>query len=626
MKQYLLTLFLMLGLYINAQTIDTTWLAANYAKREVMIPMRDGVKLFTTIYAPKDKAEKYPILMMRTPYSVAPYGENKFSPRLYTTHWKQYIQNKYILVMQDVRGRYMSEGVFEDVRPFNENKKKKTDIDEASDSYDSFDWLIKNVADNNGNIGVFGISYPGFYSTMAALSNHPALKAVSPQAPVTDWFMGDDFHHNGAFALNDGFGFYYSFGKTRVKPTTAHEKTFDFPEKDNYNFHLKQGALKNYAKYMGDSVPFWKDLMSHPNYDTWWKSRDARRVCKNIKPAMLVVGGTFDAEDCFGAWNLYKAIEKQNPATDNKLVMGPWFHGGWHRGDGAHLGNVRFGSKTSPFYQTELEFVFFEQHLRNKPNTKKIAEASVFFSGENNWKFFESWPPKNTENTLIYLREKHQLSFDKPTAPASSSKYISDPEKPVPYTEDVHLQRTREYMSDDQRFAARRPDVLVFETPLLDTDLTLAGPVIADLKVQLSTSDADFIVKIIDVFPDNFKYDTSYCCKGVKNETEMAGYQMLVRGEIMRGKFRKSFENPEAFTPGTVETVKFELPDVAHTFKKGHKLMIQIQSTWFPLFDRNPQQFMNIYTCTDNDFVPCTINILHQANAASSISLPILKK
>jgi hypothetical protein len=376
---------------------------------------------------------------------------------------------------------------------------------------------------------------------------------------------------------------------------------------------------------MGDSVPFWKDLMNHPNYDPWWKSRDARRACKNIKPAMLVVGGTFDAEDCFGAWNLYKAIEKQNPTTDNKLVMGPWFHGGWHRSDGAHLGNVRFGSKTSPFYQSEIEFSFFEQHLRNAPNTKKIAEATVFFSGENKWKFFDSWPPKNTENTLIYLQEKHQLTFTAPTTDSSSSKYTSDPEKPVPYTEDVHLQRTREYMSDDQRFAARRPDVLVFETPVLTADISLAGSVIADLKVQLSTTDADFIVKIIDVFPDNFKYDSAYCCKGVKNETEMAGYQMLVRGEIMRGKFRKSFENPEAFVPGAIETVKFELPDVAHTFQKGHKLMIQIQSSWFPLFDRNPQQFVNIYTCTDNDFVPCTINILHQQNAASSISLPILK-
>lgn len=625
MKQSFLTLFLMFGICISAQTIDTTWLSANYTKREVMIPMRDGARLFTTIYSPKDKAEKHPILMMRTPYSVAPYGENKFSPRLYTTHWKQYIQNKYILVMQDVRGRYMSEGVFEDVRPFKENK-TKTEIDEASDSYDSFDWLIKNVAGNNGNIGVFGISYPGFYSTMAALSNHPALKAVSPQAPVTDWFMGDDFHHNGAFALNDGFSFYYAFGKTRIKPTIAHEKAFEFPEKDSYNFHLKQGALKNYVKYMGDSVPFWKDLMSHPNYDAWWKARDARRACKNIKPAMLVVGGTFDAEDCFGAWNLYKAIEKQNPETENKIVMGPWFHGGWHRGDGANLGNVRFGSKTSPFFQSELEFAFFEKNLRNKNDTKNIAEATVFFSGENKWKYFDSWPPKNTENTLLYLREKQQLSFDKPTSSSSSSKYTSDPEKPVPYTEDVHLQRTREYMSDDQRFAARRPDVLVFETPILNSDITLAGPVIADLKVQLTTTDADFIVKIIDVFPDNFKYDSTYCCKGVKNEIEMAGYQMLVRGEIMRGRFRKNFENPEAFIPGTLETVKFELPDIAHTFQKGHKLMIQIQSSWFPLFDRNPQQFVNIYTCTDNDFVPCTINVFHQVNAASSISLPVLKK
>ena len=623
MPKLYLALFLALAIDLGAQTIDTTWLAKNYTKQEIMIPARDGKKLFTTIYAPKDNSEKHPFLMVRTPYSVAPYGKNKFSPRLYATHWVNYIKENYIIVMQDVRGKYMSEGEFIDVRPFIENKKSKTDIDEASDTYDAIDWLVKNVPGNNGNVGVFGISYPGFYSTMAALSNHPALKAVSPQAPVTDWFMGDDFHHNGAFALGDGFNFYYIFGKPRPKPTTENAKGFDFPGKDNYSFYLKQGAIKNFGKYM-DSIQFWNDLMNHPNYDDWWKARDARRACKNIKPAMLVVGGTFDAEDCYGAWNLYKAIEKQSPKTNNRLVMGPWFHGGWHRGDGANLGNIRFGSKTSPYYQENLEVPFFNYYLKGKGDASKIAEATIFFSGENSWKTFESWPPKNAERKILYLNARQQLSFEKPAADNSFSKYTSNPDKPVPYTGDVHLSRTREYMSDDQRFAARRPDVLVFETEALDNDITLAGTVIADLKVSLSTTDADFVVKIIDVFPDDFSYDST-CCKGVKNEAEMAGYQMLVRGEIMRGKFRNSFEKPEAFVAGKTETVKFELPDVAHTFKKGHKLMVQVQSSWFPLFDRNPQQFLDIYKCDDKDFIPSDIKVFHQADAASAIILPVLK-
>ncbi|MCC6370852.1 MAG: CocE/NonD family hydrolase [Bacteroidia bacterium] len=624
MKRFFTLLSLFIVVKATSQTGDTTFMAAHYSKKEEMIKMRDGVKLYTAIYIPKDKSEKHPILMMRTPYSAGAYGANKFSPSVYSTHWFNYVKENYIIVLQDVRGKYMSEGEFEDVRPFIENKKKKSQIDEASDTYDAIDWLVKNVPDNNGKVGVFGISYPGFYSTMAALSGHPALKAVSPQAPVTDWFIGDDFHHNGAFALADGFSFYSGFGKPRPRPTTQSAEGYQFPEKDNYNFYLKRGALKNFAKYL-DSVRFWNDLMTHPNYDEWWKSRDARRACKNVAPAMLVVGGTFDAEDCFGAWNLYKAIEKQSPQTNNKLVMGPWFHGGWSRGDGANLGNVRFGSKTAKYYQENLEIPFFNYYLKGKGSADNIAEATVFFSGENSWKKFESWPPKNITNKTLYFKEKGRLGFEEPNETNSASVYTSDPLRPVPYTGDVHLHRTREYMSDDQRFAARRPDVLVFETSALDKDLRLAGPVIANLMVNLSSTDADFVVKLIDVFPDNFSYDTSICCKGMKREVEMAGYQMLVRGEIMRGRYRNSFEKPEAFWPGKTETVKFELPDVAHTFKQGHKLMIQVQSSWFPLFDRNPQKFVDIYSCDDTDFVPCEIKVLHQKKAASSIILPVLE-
>nr|MBA3663461.1 CocE/NonD family hydrolase [Bacteroidota bacterium] len=438
MKHLFLLLFTASFIFSNAQNADSAWVCNNYNKKEVLITMRDGKKLFTSIYTPKEKSEKHPILAIRTPYSVAPYGK-EYSSRLYSSHWMHYVKENYIIVMQDVRGRFMSEGEYMDVRPFNENKKGKKDIDEASDTYDAVDWLVKNVENNNGNVGFFGISYPGFYSTMAALSNHPAIKAVSPQAPVTEWFLGDDFHHNGAFALMDGFHFYYGFGVPRPKPVTSHWRDFAFPGKDNYDFYLKQGALKNYTKLMGDSIKFWNEMMDHPNYDDFWKARDARRACKNVKPAMLIVGGTFDAEDCYGAWNLYKAIEKQSPATNNKLVMGPWFHGGWSRGNGSYLGNVRFGSKTAEYFQNEIELPFFNYYLKGKGTGNNLPEASVFFTGENNWKKLESWPPPKMDQRLLYLGAKQTLSFDKPSVASSFSKYTSDPNKPVPYTEDVHM-------------------------------------------------------------------------------------------------------------------------------------------------------------------------------------------
>lgn len=620
---------------VTAQNADSLWLREHYYKKEVMIPMRDGVKLFTALYIPKDSSEKHPVLFNRTPYSCAPYGENVFSPRLYYTYWLNYLKEGYIIAIQDVRGRWMSEGDFVDVRPFNADKKNK-EIDEASDTYDAVDWMINNIPANNKRVGVFGISYPGFYSTMAALSNHPAIKAVSPQAPVTEWFLGDDFHHNGAFMLMDGFSFYSGFGKPRPKPTTVGSPGYEIPSQDNYDFYLRTGALKNFSKIMGDSIAFWNDLMSHPNYDAWWKARNTRNFVTNVKPAMLVVGGLFDAEDCYGAWNLYKAIEEKSKNTDNRLVMGPWFHGGWGgRGDGSYLGNVRFGSKTSEFYQQNIEMPFFNFYLKLKGTVSEITEANIFFTGSNEWKMLKQWPPQNTENKNIYLKQNGLLSFenaankikpeDRNKRPESFTEYISDPAHPVPYTEDVHLGRTREYMSDDQRFASRRPDVLTFTTDVLTEDVTLAGPLVADLKVSISTTDADFVVKLIDVFPDDFKYDEKEFGKGNGQTYPMGGYQMLVRGEIMRGRFRNSFEKPEAFEPDKITTVKYTLPDVAHMFKKGHKIMVQIQSSWFPLADRNPQKFVDIYHCSDSDFQKAAIRIYHDVQNQSKIILPVLK-
>lgn len=625
LRKLLLSPFLFLSLYIFAQNEqDSAWIMENYIKTETMIPMRDGVRLFTSIYSPKDKSEKHPILMTRTPYSCAPYGKD-FSTRLWERHWRYYCRENYIIVTQDVRGRWMSEGEFEDVRPFNKNKKNNTDIDEASDTYDAIDWLVKNLPDNNGNVGVFGISYPGFYSTMAAASGHPALKAVSPQAPVTEWFLGDDFHHNGAFFQMDGFRFYSSFGKPRPKPTTVGSPGFTFPTWDSYQFYLESGTLKNLAKLMGDSIKFWHEMYKHPNYDDWWKARDARTAMYNIKPAMLVVGGLFDAEDCYGAWNLYKSIEKQNPNTSNKIVMGPWSHGQWARSDGRFLGNVRFNANTSIWYQNNIEIPFFNYYLKNKGNDPKLSEATIFFSGANEWKFLNQWPPAGMNSRQIYLEANSSLSWNKPTTKNNFSEYISDPFKPVPYTEDVHFNRTTAYMTDDQRFASRRPDVLTYQTGILSEDLTLAGPVIADLLVSITGTDADFVVKLIDVFPDKFSYPNSIAEQGYTGSYPMGGYQMLVRGEIMRGKFRNSFETPVPFTPNKIEKIKFELPDVAHTFKKGHRLMIQIQSSWFPLADRNPQKFVNIYEADISDFQKATIRIHHDAANSSSIWLPVLK-
>lgn len=634
MKKSFLLLFVFLFNMGFSQTIDENWLKENYTKKEHKVEMRDGVKLFTTVYAPNNSKEKNPILMVRSPYSCAPYGDDKFSPRLWYSYLKNYVKENYIIVVQDVRGRWMSEGEFVDVRPFIENKKTKKDVDEASDTYDAIDWLVKNVPNNNGNVGVFGISYPGFYSTMAALSNHPALKAVSPQAPVTEWFLGDDFHHNGAFMVMDAFNFYSGFGQPRPQPTTVGRKGFNFPIDDNYKFYLETGPLKNFSKLIGDSVKFWHELMEHPNYDDWWKARDARRACKNIKPAMLVVGGLFDAEDCYGAWNLYKSIEQNCKTTNNKLVMGPWSHGAWSIDGLGFLGNIRFGSNTTGFYQQTIELPFFNYYLKNKGNADQIAEASIFMTGANEWKRFDAWPPKDVANIAIYLQDKSKLSFAFPETNSSFTQYTSDPAKPVPYTgEDPHKRRTNEYMTDDQRFAAQRTDVLVFETEILKNDLTLAGVLTANLKVAISTTDADFVVKIIDVFPSKFTYDSTYCCDwliGLPKKLEkepylMDNYQMLVRGEIMRGKFRNSFEKPEPFKPGEITTVKFDLPDVAHTFKAGHKLMIQIQSSWFPIADRNPQQFVDIYHCDEKDFVKSDIKVYHDKTNASSIVLPVLK-
>jgi len=527
----------------------------------------------------------------------------------------------------------MSEGEFVDIRPFNPDKKTNKDIDEASDAYDAIDWLLKNIPHNNGKVGVFGISYPGFFSTMAAASNHPALVAVSPQAPVTNWFIGDDFHHNGAFFILDAFSFYPAlgggFGLPHPRPVAVAPKTIDPPVHDNYKFYLETGTLPAFAKLAGDSVRFWKDLYSHPNYDEWWKARDARNATKSLKPAMLWVGGLFDAEDNWGAWNSYKAAEANNPGKEfNKLIMGPWYHVQWANNDGTHMGNIDFGSNTSLWYQQNMEIPFFNYFLKGIGGVSKIAEANIFITGNNEWRQFDQWPPAGKEDKLLFLREAGKLEWEKPIPITGFSDYISDPAKPVPYTEDVHFGRTREYMTDDQRFAERRPDVLAFKTSILTEDITVTGVVTADLVTSISTTDADFVVKLIDVFPDNLSYNSPdiYSDKDPVKVYPMGGCEMLVHGEVFRGRYRKSFETPEPFVPGKIEHVKFSVGDVAHTFKKGHRIMVQIQSSWFPLVDRNPQKFVNIYEAGKESFQKATITIYHNEKNPSSILLPVLKK
>lgn len=619
-KNFLFFLFCLPVLTGFAQNaVDSAFIRDNFTKREVLIPMRDGVRLFTAIYTPKDAARAYPVLLNRTPYSCSPYGENAYKTVFQNMHLAR---AGYIFVFQDVRGRYMSEGNFVDVRPFNPAKKTPQEIDEASDTYDTVDWLLKNATGNNGRVGVYGISYPGFYATMTILANHPAIKAVSPQAPVTDWFIGDDFHHNGAFMLMDAFAFYSGFGKVRPKPTTEHAEAFkDWKTPDNYDFYLRAGALRNFTERLGmKNIPFWNDLMAHPDYDKWWQDRNPRPHLKDVRPAVMTVGGLFDAEDCFGAWRVYEAAEKQNkPEVSNRIVMGPWSHGGWARSTGERLGNVTFGQKTTEYYQKEVEMPFFEYYLKDNGKLD-LPDALIFESGSNRWTRYEAWPPKNARPTRFFFQPGGKLSDKSPGNTRQVSgydEYVCDPAKPAPYTENVHLKRTNEYMTDDQRFAARRTDVLVYQTPVLQEEITVTGTITADLWVSTTGSDADFVVKLIDVFPDTLK--------GSENGVPLGGYQMLVRGEIMRGRYRNSFEKPEAFKPGEVTQVKFDLPDVAHTFKTGHKLMIQVQSSWFPLADRNPQQFINIYQAKDEDFIKATHRVWHTVQYPSSVVLPVLK-
>ncbi|NOR26958.1 MAG: CocE/NonD family hydrolase [Lutibacter sp.] len=604
----------------------------NYDKIETTITMRDGVKLFTTVYSPKDKSKTHPILLQRTPYSVRPYGADKFRKNIGPN--KHLMKEGNIIVYQDVRGRWMSEGTFDNMRAYIPNKKDSTYVDESSDTYDTIDWLVKNVENNNGNVGTWGISYPGFYSTYSTIDAHPALKAASPQACIGDFFF-DDFHHNGAYLLSY-FRITPLFGTPKDTPTdTAWYKMPKLNTKDQYQFFLDAGPLSNLNKYyqnerldnpnleLNDKSDdfFWEELKEHPNYDEVWQSKGIIQHLKKINShvATMVVGGWFDAEDLYGPLETYKTIEKYNKENYNTLVFGPWSHGQWASSKAKNaVGNYYFGDSISLFYQENTETKFFNHFLKGKGDENSgLPEAYVYDTGKKEWKTYDTWPPKNSKKKHFYLSDNQKLTSSEEKE--IGVQFISNIKKPVPYSEDIKMVFTpRKYMTDDQRFSARRSDVLVYETEILNKDLTLAGDILAKLQVATTGTAADWIVKVIDVHPTDPEENND----NIQGHLKMSNYHLLVRSEVMRGKFRNSFTYPEPFIPNKKTEVAIKLQDVFHTFKKGHKLQVQVQSTWFPLIDLNPQTYVdNIFKATEEDFKTQT----HTVFTSSSIEFSVLK-
>ncbi len=583
---------------------DPTYLRTHYQKREVMIPMRDGVKLFTAIYAPREPGRAAPILLTRTPYSAAPYGPAGY-PR-FMGPGPGFAAGRWVFVTQDVRGRYHSEGQFVHMTPHRAVKRGPGDVDESTDTYDTIDWLVKNVPDNNGRVGLWGISYGGFFAAAGAIEAHPALKAVSPQAPQTDWFLGDDTHHNGAFFLTSTFNFMAACGRKGTGTSMSCGQPFDFGTTDGYQFFLNLGPLANAeTKYFKGEVPGWTEMMEHGTYDSLWQSRNILRHVKNITPAVLTVGGLYDANNYYGALRLFEAIERQSPATDNAIVIGPWYHGQWARDPGAAVGQLTFGANTSEHYQNNILRPFFEAHLQGA-GPAKHPKAYVFETGTNRWRTFDTWPPKEAASRSIYLGAGKTLSFEapRPTAGEPFEEWVTDPSKPVSFVPGLSTDMDPDYMAQDQRFGDGRPDVVTYRGNVLTEDLTVSGPVSPTLFVSSTGTDGDWVVKLIDVHPD--------------------GFQELVRGDVVRAKFRKSFEHPEPLVPGQVTQLDFVMPDVLHTFRRGHRLLVQVQGSWFPLVDRNPQAFVDIYRAKESDFQKASQRVYRTPTESSRIIVNVL--
>jgi len=594
---------------------------AGYTKYEFRVPMRDGAKLFTAVYVPKDAspARTYPFLIERTPYSVGPYGADNYPKRLGPA--PSFTADGFIFVYQDVRGRYQSDGTFIEMTPHKEAKKSPKDVDESTDTYDTIDWLLKNVPNNNGKAGIYGISYPGFYAAAGMPDTHPALKACSPQAPVTDLYMGDDAYHNGAFMLEANFGFYTFF-----KPRAGLEypprdwENFDYGTNDGYDFYLAMGPIGEAEKrYLKDGNFYWDDQVQHPNYDEFWKTRDISAHMKNVHCAVMTVGGLFDAEDLQGPFKIFHSVAAMSPNTPDHLVEGPWVHGGWARSRGDHLGAVNFAADNSSYFNDHVLLPFFQQYLKDQRDAK-LPTALVFETGTNVWRRYDSWPPKNTQAKTLYFHEGGRLAFDPGKEKSGFDEYVSDPNHPIPFVETQSTGVPQTYMDADQRFASKRSDVQVYQTGPLEEDLTVAGSVSPRLWVSSSGTDSDFVVKLIDVYPMDYPDPDPN-----PREVHMGGYQQLVRGEPFRAKFRNSFEKPEALEPNKPTAINFDLPSINHTFRRGHRIMVQIQSTWFPLVDRNPQRFENIPDARREDFQKATQRIYRGGEHASAVVLPVMK-
>ena len=588
-----------------------------YDKTEDMVTMRDGVKLYTIVYTPKDRSRTYPILLFRTPYSIGPYELSEYRNPLGPT--TEFDREGYIFAFQDVRGQFRSEGEFEVIRPLASEPKGPMDTDESTDNYDAIEWLLANVENHNGRVGQWGISYAGWQTLMGMIDRHPALVASSPQASPSDMFIGDDWHHNGAFRIMYAFSWLSGNARRRDAPTDTRGDRFNYGTSSGYDFFLEAGSAANINDlYFHDEVPAWNDFMEHPNYDDYWQRQNALRFLDGIDHPILNVAGWFDTEDFYGPMSIYRTIEAENPGIENTLVVGPWLHGGWRRMDGNFLGCIDFATKTSHYFQQAIQFPFFEHHLKGADGWD-AQEAVVFLTGENEWKSYDVWPPSNIESTRIYLGPNGTLSFGSPTgsevAPVDS--YISDPGAPVPFSAEERTTLGHLWKVEDQRFASSRSDVLVYRSEPLEEDLTIAGSILAEIFVSTSGTDSDWIVKLIDEYPVNAE-PSEYC------DVPMGGFQMHLAGEIMRGRFRNSFEDPEAMVPGQITEIDIDLRDRFHTFKAGHRIMVQIQSSWFPAYDRNPQTFVDTYHAAAGDYQVATQSVYRSVEYPSHLVLGVL--
>ncbi len=589
--------------------------AASYVKQETYITMRDGVRLFTSIYTPKDQSQRYPFMMMRTPYSVRPYGaahRNAVGPS------NEFARSGYIFVYQDVRGRYMSEGDFKWMTPYIPNK-SSNQVDETTDTYDTIEWLIKNVPNNNGRVGQWGISFPGFYTAAGMIDAHPALRASSPQAPMCDNWLGDDMHHNGAFFLPHAMNFISGFGKKREGPTQDYgPRVFQHGTNDGYKFFLEMGPIRNAnTKYNMNQIELWQEWTNNGDYNEYWQAQNVPQHMKNIRHAVLVVGGWFDAEDLYGPLALYKSIDNLNPGHKAHLVMGPWYHGTWASQAGDSLHDILFVEKTGEYFRDNLQFPFFEFYLKDR-GAFNAPKLTLFNTGANRWLTFEQFPPDDAREYTLYLGSGGRLTQSQPgeVTAIDFDEYENDPANPVPFTATTSTGMPRQYLLEDQRFAKDRNDILRFQTEALDQDVTLGGPVEVSLWVATSGTDADYIAKLIDVYPESAPNNSP---RGP--EIQMGGYQMLVRGEPMRAKYRHSWSHPSPLTPHQPTLVRFTMPDILHTFKRGHRIMVHVQSSWFPLIDRNPQTFTDIFKCGEDAFQKAEHRVFFSRHMPSRLSV-----